>query len=183
MQGKDLDKRRMEATKKVPQDSKADSGMLTLDLSSVNVLNTYADTSNVLELEILEKSQVILEPIKNLGLQIFQIPTSQMAGRLKNHMENWLKITSDQIILRYVEGIEINFFSTPFQLNIPRNIVLNCKEMNLLSQEILEMKNKGVIIEVPPCKHQFISNLFISMFLNCMIMINFLVTLQSLMQL
>jgi hypothetical protein len=84
-----------------------------------------------------------------------------MAGRLKIHKANWLRITSDQIILKYVEGIELNFLSNPVQSRIPRNILVNNKEKCLLSQEIIDMKNKGVIIEVPACRNQFLINLFL----------------------
>lgn len=102
-----------------------------------------------LELQVLEKSQVILEPIRSLNLVNIPFPSSQMAGRLQIHKGNLLKI------------IELLFLSNPVQSRIPRNIVVNNKEKCLLSQEIIDMKNKGVIIDVPACKNQFLSNIFL----------------------
>ena len=108
-------------TIRVPQDTKLDSGMSESSYINVNVNNLDANTQDSLELQVLEKSQVILEPIRNLNLVNIPFPSSQMAGRLQIHKANWLKITSDQIILKYVEGIELNFLSNPVQPRIPRN--------------------------------------------------------------
>jgi hypothetical protein len=66
-----------------------------------------------LEIQILKKSRVILEPIRSLNLVNIPLPRSQMTGRLQIHKGNWLKI------------IELHFLSNPVQ---SRNIVVNNKE-------------------------------------------------------
>lgn len=57
----------------------------------------------------LDKSDTIMKPLINLGLKTFNIPAQKIAGRLKCHLENWSKLISDQVILKNIQGIDINF--------------------------------------------------------------------------
>ena len=87
-----------------------------------------------------------------------KIPNVQLAGRLKNFIENWKILTNDTEILSLVEGYTIPFHEIPQQKNIPNSPKLNQEE----KKEIHDMLNKGAIVETPNhLEGEFISNLFL----------------------
>ena len=91
-----------------------------------------------------------------------KIPNVQLAGKLKNFIENWKILTNDTEILSLVEGYKIPFHEIPYQKNIPNSPKLCQKQKVLVQKETHEMLNKGAIIEAP--KHlegKFNSNLFL----------------------
>ena len=86
----------------------------------------------------------------------------QLAGRLKNFIENWKILTNDTEILSLVEGYAIPFHEIPQQKNIPNSPKLSPEEKILVQKEIHEMLNKGVIVETRNhLEGEFISNLFL----------------------
>lgn len=125
------------------------------------LVDNIANAQNLLELTFLDKSETIMKPLINLRLKTFNIPAQKIAGRLKFHLENWSKITSDQVILKNIQRIDINFLKVPVQLSSHNMMVVNNQEKILIDQEVQEMLSKGVIVQVPPCKNQFLSNLFL----------------------
>ena len=86
----------------------------------------------------------------------------QLAGRLKNFIENWKILTNDTEILSLVEGYTILFHKIPRQKNIPNSSKLSQEEKVLVQKEIHEMLNKGAIVETTNhLEGEFISNLFL----------------------
>ena len=91
-----------------------------------------------------------------------KIPNVQLAGRLKNFIENWKILTNDTEILSLVEGYTIPFHEIPQQKNTPNSPKLSQEEKILVQKEIHEMLNKGAIVETPNhLEGEFISNLFL----------------------
>ena len=64
--------------------------------------------------------------IKNLFCAI-KIPNVQLAGRLKNFIENWKILTKDTEVLSLVEGYTMPFYEIPLIENIPNSSKLNRK--------------------------------------------------------
>ena len=90
-----------------------------------------------------------------------KIPNVQLAGRLKNFIENWNVLTNDTEIMWLVEGYTIPFQKVPQQKNIPKSPKLSHEKKILAQKEILEMLNKGAIVETPNhLEGEFISNSF-----------------------
>ena len=91
-----------------------------------------------------------------------KIPNVQLAGRLKNFIENWKILTNDTEILSLVEGYTIPFHKIPQQKNIPNSPKLNQEEKILVQKKIREMLNKGAIAEIANhLEGEFMSNLFL----------------------
>ena len=76
-----------------------------------------------------------------------EIPSVQLAGSLKNFIENWKILTNDTEILSLVEGYTIPFHEIPQQENIPNSPKLSQEERILVQKEIHKMLNKGAIVE------------------------------------
>ena len=72
-----------------------------------------------------------------------KIPNVQLAGRLKNFIENWKILTNDTEILSLVEGYTIPFHKIPQQKNIPNSPKLSEEEN--IQKEIHELLNNGAI--------------------------------------
>ena len=84
-----------------------------------------------------------------------------LAGRLKYFLKNWEKVTNDSTILSIVKGYSIDFVETPYQPKTPIRGISNQFQEELVSQEMKEMLEKGVIREVIHCEDQFVSYLFL----------------------
>lgn len=69
-------------------------------------------------------------------------------------------MTSDPVILSWVEGYKIPFTSTPTQITTPRERILSPREKDIMSGLIAELIQKGAIEECSPTSGQFISNIF-----------------------
>ena len=91
-----------------------------------------------------------------------KIPNVQLAGRLKNFIENWKILTNDTEILSLVEGYTIPFHEILQQKNISNFPKLNQEVKILVQKETHEMLNKGAIVEIPNhLEGELISNLFL----------------------
>ena len=91
-----------------------------------------------------------------------EIPSVQLAGSLKNFIENWKILTNDTEILSLVEGYTIPFHEIPQQENIPNSPKLSQEERILVQKEIHKMLNKGAIVETQNyLEGEFFSNLFL----------------------
>ena len=91
-----------------------------------------------------------------------KIPNVQLAGRLKNFIENWKILTNDTELLSLVEGYTIPFHEIRQQKNIPNSHKLSQEENILVQKDIHEMFNKGAIVEIPNhLEGEFIINLFL----------------------
>ena len=96
----------------------------------------------------LEDLKHIHSYIKSL-FRARKIPSVQLAGRLKNFIENWKILTNDTEILSLVEGYTIPFHEIPLQKNIPNSPKLSQEKMILVQMEIHEMLNQGAVVETP----------------------------------
>ncbi|KAI8494019.1 hypothetical protein Bbelb_283660 [Branchiostoma belcheri] len=75
----------------------------------------------------------------------------------------WIPICSDPWVLSTVsKGLRVHLTGRPFQLVPPEEVTgLNLEAENLMAAEVLSLKQKGVILEVPPVEGQFLSRLFL----------------------
>ena len=84
-----------------------------------------------------------------------------MAGRLKDFYEYWNCITLDSRILSWIEGVKIPFKSWPTQSKPILERKWSQVETENMSSVILELIEKGAIVECVPVKGQFLSNIFL----------------------
>lgn len=89
------------------------------------------------------------------------VPVGRPAGRLRYFVNHWREITSDAVILRWIEGYKINFESYPIQPCPPRESSWSSKERSLISQMVKELIEKGAIRECQKVEGQFISTIFL----------------------
>lgn len=84
-----------------------------------------------------------------------------MAGRLRNFLQNWKRITSDPVVLSWINGYKIPFISSVYQNNPPKERVWTTEEFSDISKQINKLILKGIIQECLPVKDQFISRIFL----------------------
>ena len=90
-----------------------------------------------------------------------KIPNVQLAGRLKNFIENWEVLTNDTEFLWLTEAYTIPFHEILLQKSIPNSPKLSQEEKILAQKEIYEMLNKGAIAETSNhLEGEFICNSF-----------------------
>ncbi|KAI9562493.1 hypothetical protein GHT06_009930 [Daphnia sinensis] len=81
-------------------------------------------------------------------------------GQVSRFIDNWAKITSEPWVFRTVEhGLSLDFISTPTQLKIPRNAVMNDQQLEICDTEIFSLLRKGAI--TPSDGVGFISGFFV----------------------
>ncbi|KAI8493949.1 hypothetical protein Bbelb_282960 [Branchiostoma belcheri] len=75
----------------------------------------------------------------------------------------WITICSDPWVLSTVsKGLRVHLTGRPHQLVPPEEVTgLNLEAENLMAAEVLSLKQKWVILEVPPVEGQFLSRLFL----------------------
>ena len=86
------------------------------------------------------------------------------AGRLRNFVSEWQKITSDKNILNIVSHCKIEFKDNvlPIQNSDSiKNIKFNKTEYNIIENEIAKLLDMGVIEEVNSEQGEFISSIFV----------------------
>lgn len=86
---------------------------------------------------------------------------SYHAGRLRNFVEEWHKITSDKTILSYVNGLQLPFLNIPKQVIIPKEPLWSVSEQKSIEGSIRDLLNIGAITAATPCVDQFISKIFL----------------------
>lgn len=86
-----------------------------------------------------------------------------IAGNLRNHSENWAKITSDPIILNNIKGHKLEFVQNvpPFQSWAPKPLKFSENERNIILLELNKLQEKGVIESTCHSPGEFLSNVFI----------------------
>ena len=84
-----------------------------------------------------------------------------LAGRLRLHRKNWEMITQDPWVLEAVSGLRLSFTHTPFQTR-PPIMRVSSEEAQSISEEVLSLLEKGVVMQVPPSEEDqhFLSSLF-----------------------
>ena len=84
-----------------------------------------------------------------------------VAGRLKNFLTNWNKITSDNFVLQAVKGFQITFKRRPCQLSAPPGRDWTHEEVISLRTEVNDLIIMGAISHCERKKGQFLSSFFI----------------------
>ena len=82
------------------------------------------------------------------------------AARLPYCLQNWQVITSDQWVLKVVQGYQLELTSTPHQRGAPYPLV-DHQHWRAVEEEVQKLLEKGAILKVEPCPGQFISRLFL----------------------
>ncbi len=82
------------------------------------------------------------------------------AGAVSRCLDKWEKITTDQWILRLIEGYEIDFVAEPYQNFRPRPLRLDAGTESKLQQALVEYLDLGIIEPCPEEEDGFYSNLF-----------------------
>uniref|UniRef100_A0A7M5V2U2 Reverse transcriptase domain-containing protein n=1 Tax=Clytia hemisphaerica TaxID=252671 RepID=A0A7M5V2U2_9CNID len=117
--------------------------------------------SNLLEILPMGKFPIVLPAIK--GLFPKEIPQTPLAGRTKFFLENWKKLTNDQILLEMVSGYRIPFLENPPPVLSQNPYVSQVSQdmRELIQEEVKSMLLKGAIVTVTPSPEQFVSPLFL----------------------
>jgi len=126
-------------------------------------ISPLVNTNDIYPLTVgyLEQSHTVIQALLDLQLVHIRSDNNPIAERLKHFLQNWEKITSDHTILKNIQGVELNFSSIPHQQGSPPNQNMSQEYTSLMTAQIQEMLEKGVIKPVSNCKNQFISNLFL----------------------
>ena len=91
--------------------------------------------------------------------EVGNMPSTHIAGRLKQFSFHWNYITSDIFILYSVMGYKIEFDSVePLQVDSPREIHFTAQEETIIDNEIDKLQTKGVIVETTHCYGEFIGS-------------------------
>ena len=88
------------------------------------------------------------------------VHSSFAAGNIEHFYKNWKKITNDHIILSIFQyGFKINFKEKPQYQNVPK-ILHGMLETEIITQEVKNFSNKGVIVECSRETCDFVSTVF-----------------------
>ena len=84
------------------------------------------------------------------------------AGRLGYYYDNWTNLTSNPLLLEWIEGYRLPFIDTPNQLSPPRPPNFSSMEKCQIKTEIENLIKIGAISECEPMPHQFVSPIFLA---------------------
>ncbi|KAJ8021950.1 hypothetical protein HOLleu_39297 [Holothuria leucospilota] len=85
-----------------------------------------------------------------------------VAGRLRAHVSAWKMLTSDPVILEWVNGYKIEFLGGfPKQLKPPSTPRFTLYEIDLIDKELIKLQEKGVLERAYHCHGEFLSNIFL----------------------
>ncbi|CAD6215479.1 GSCOCG00011218001-RA-CDS, partial [Cotesia congregata] len=82
-------------------------------------------------------------------------------GRLRYFINNWKQITTDKVVLDYINGYKIPLTQTPTQKISPKERNLSVEETEKIQVEIDKLIIKGAIERCEECDDQFISPYFL----------------------
>lgn len=99
---------------------------------------------------------------KELPFEVSSIPAiNNKAGQLRHFLPKWRTITSDKIILSFVEGVKIEFVNEPLQARLPRVHGFEDTEKRIINDNIMALLSKGVIEQCSYTQGQFVSTIFL----------------------
>ncbi len=78
------------------------------------------------------------------------------AGRIKNYLSEWEKLTNDPFFLQSDVGYQIEWAYQPWQIKVPKQFHMNKKQQKVTKDEIHNVLKKGAIRQVEECPDQFI---------------------------
>ena len=73
------------------------------------------------------------------------------AGKIAQFKDSWANLTADREILKWIDGVQIDFSQTCKQWKVPQPFHFNVEEVKLMQQQLDKMITKGVIEET---KHE-----------------------------
>lgn len=82
------------------------------------------------------------------------------AGKLEIFTHKWRKITSDKVILSYIEGFKLTCIKELIQNIVPEETTWSVSEQNIIHSSIEDLLKIGAISIVESCKNQYISKIF-----------------------
>ena len=82
------------------------------------------------------------------------------AGKIAKFVDNWAKISRDNEILTWVQGVHIDFDQECSQTYPPKPLKFEGEEKEAIQAQIDKMKQKGIIEETRHEAGEFISNIF-----------------------
>lgn len=94
---------------------------------------------------------------KTTGLEV-----SPYAGRLSHFYENWLPITRNNKILKWLKGYCIPFTKPPSQIQVPVSKRVNITDSHIIQAEISHLLKIGAIQNCSAVKNQFVSKFFLA---------------------
>ena len=83
-----------------------------------------------------------------------------VGGRLKLFLQNWQAITRDSWILETVQGIRLDFLSTPVQSNLPNPCFHKKAEQDMIDAEVMNLVQKNAVCPADSMEDSFIRNIF-----------------------
>ncbi len=117
--------------------------------------------SNVL----LKKFIPLKQRISDMGIIEVspELQNAVVAGRVSHFLSNWSVVTNDQWVIKAVQGVEIEFSRTPYQMRKPHPPHLPQEDRALVKEEVGQLMAKGAILELRPQEAQrgFYSNIFL----------------------
>ena len=144
---------------------------LTVETASAKVIFSAQEgvtrKEPALTMNTSHNSVLINLQVRNLAeslpdlLTFFNLKTAGFkAGQISLKLTKWRKITSDAEVLCTVAGEKIEFTSLPQQNNYKVN-KFSEQEDTTIAQEVQQLLAKGVIVESPHEKGEFISPIFL----------------------
>lgn len=94
-------------------------------------------------------------------LKRINTPKNFQAGKVKHFIEKWRIITTDKAVLDALNGYQLRFHTLPPERNNCNNPNFSENEKTAISLEIDTFLSKGIVEETSPCKHQFVTHIFI----------------------
>ena len=85
----------------------------------------------------------------------------QSAGRIKHHLAQWGKLTSDPHILNIVRGCKIEFDQPPCQWQPPSHPQFSSNEAETVDKEVAKVVLKGVLIKSSHEQGEYLSTVFL----------------------
>ena len=121
------------------------------------------DTHTVQNILIRDFKSMLMNHLACQGITPPKVVNHPSAGRLVHYQQNWLKVTQDRWVLNTIQGYLIDFSSIPHQPVIPHCPQYSAEQTRLISEEVIELLQKGAIEEVVPVEQTgfYYSNLFL----------------------
>lgn len=116
----------------------------------------------VLIKEFSESSQIRTEERQVLAQETPVITVSVLAGRLKNFYDSWRKITTDDRVLGWTQGVKILFETPVVQNSVPREPHWSQFERSQISEQVDELLEKGAVSKCERTEGEFISPIFLT---------------------
>ena len=95
-----------------------------------------------------------------LDFHLRNLPDNFTAGKVKLFLDAWEQITSDCVLLSWVQGVTIDFDSSVCQGLLPKPINFDPGELDMLQKQLDILLAKGIIVPAEHCADEFVSNIF-----------------------